>query len=435
MSEGSGGAFGRRGTGWLVAVAAASLGAAAFLGIFGDALYDPPSYGPDSFSRSAVGHRAFVELLRALGRPVVVSRHRTADKAREAAVALLEPRVGPEDSARAGTFDAIDGAARRLLVVLPKRGALPDPTRPRFVGWAELLPAEDPQRVLDALHWDAKVARPQRSIGAWRGDLPAPSIDAPQLIARRPPETTDDGVPRKATATEVRPLLEADEGILVGEVRAKGFRTIVLADPDVLATHGLGRGDNAALAVALLDRLGRADLPVIVDETLHGLEEQPSIARELLRFPLVLATGSALLAAALLAWAALVRFGRPARPEPVLAPGKLFLVDSTAGLLRHGGSAGHAAQAYLRAAKDEIVHRLRPPGEAGEADAWLARAAEAQGRSGPLRDIEDRVQRLAARRAGGEEEAVRAAQVIHAFREEMTDGAHGDPRRDRAAQG
>jgi hypothetical protein len=419
VSEGPGGAFGRRGAAWLAAIAAASLGAAAFLGIFGDALYDPPSFGADSFSRSAVGHRAFVELLRALGRTVVVSRHRTAEKVEDAPVALLEPRVGPDDSAREGAFEAIDGAARRLLVVLPKRGAFPDPTRPRFVAYAGLLPPEDPQRVLDALGVNAKVVRPQRSIGAWRGDLPAPTLDAPQLF----------------TASDLRPLLETDEGMLVGEIRAKRYHTIVLADPDVIATHGLARGDNAALAVALLARLGGTDLPVIVDETLHGLEEQPSIARELLRFPLVLATASALAAAALLAWAALVRFGRPGRLAPLLAPGKLFLVDSTAALLRHGGSAGHAAQTYLRAAKDEIAHRLRPPGEAGETDAWLARAAEARGRDEPLRDVEERVRRLAARRAGGEEEAVRTAQAIHAFREEMTDGAHGDPRRDRAAQG
>jgi uncharacterized protein DUF4350 len=419
VSGGGAGAFGRRGAGWLAAIAAASLAAAAFLGVFGDALYDPPSFEPDSFSRSAVGHRAFVELLRALGRPVVVSRHRTADKAGEATVALLEPRVGPDDATRAGILEGIDGASKRLLVVLPKRSASPDPARPRFVASAGLLPPEDAQRVLDALEMNAKVVRPERSIGAWRGALPAPTLDAPQLF----------------TASDLRPLVEADEGMLAGEIRGKGWHTIVLADPDVLATHGLARGENAALAVALVERLGGTSLPVVVDETLHGFDQQPSIARELLRFPLVLGTVSALFAAALLAWAALVRFGRPLRPEPLLAPGKLFLVDSTAGLLRHGGSAGHAAQAYLRAAKDEIAHRLRPPGEPGETDAWLARTVEARGRAEPLRELEERVRRLAARRAGGEEEAVRSAQAIHAFREEMTDGAHGDPRRDRAAQG
>jgi hypothetical protein len=419
VSDAEGGAFGRRGAGWLAAVAAASLGAAAFLGIFGDALYDPPSFAPDSFSRSAVGHRAFVELLRALGHPVLVSRHRTAEKAGEAAVMLIEPRVGPQESPRQEILEDVDESAHRLLVVLPKRFALPDPTQPRFVAFAGLLPLEDAQRVLDALHLDAKVVRPERSIEAWRGELPAPALDAPQLV----------------TSSRLRPLVAADDGILAGEVVIEGWHTVVLADPDVLATHGLARGGNAALAAALVDRLAPGSLPLVVDETLHGFDQQPSLSRELLRFPLVLATASALLAAALLAWAALVRFGRPRPPAPVLSPGKLFLVDSTAALLRHGGSAGHAAAAYLRAAKDEIAHRLRPPGEAGETDAWLSRVAEARGRGAHLREAEERVRRLGARRSGGEEEAVRTAQVIHRFREELTDGAHGDPRGDGAAQG
>lgn len=419
MSEAGGGAFGRRGAGWLAAAAAASLGAAAFLGVFGDALYDPPSFAPDSFSRSAVGHRAFVELLRALGHPVIVSRHRTAEKAGDAVVMLLEPRVGPQESPREGIAEDVNESAHRLLVVLPKRLAFPDPAHPRFVAFAGLLPLEDAQRVLDALTIDAKVIRPDRSIGAWRGELPAPTLDKPQLVA----------------SARLHPLVSADEGILAGEIVVEGWHTVVLADPDVLATHGLARGENAALAASLVDRLAGGALPLVVDETLHGFDQQPSIARELLRFPLVLATASALFAAALLAWAALVRFGRARAPEPALAPGKLFLVDSTAALLRHGGGAGHAAASYLRAAKDEIAHRLRPPGEAGETDAWVARVAEARGLGAHLREAEERVRRLGARRKGGEEEAVRTAQIIHRLREEMTDGAHGDPRRDGAAQG
>lgn len=420
MTEGGGGAFGRRRAGWLAAAAAASLGAAAFLGVYGDALYDPPSFAPDAFSRSAVGHRALVELLRGLGWQVVLSRHRTADKAGEAVVALLEPRAGRGSEVRQGLLEGMRDAAPRLLVVLPKRSAYPDPVRPRWASAAPLLPLQDPQELLDGLEVAGAVVRPSRPVPAWRGALPAPTLDEPQLVR----------------SDALVPLLATDEGMLAGElVQDGGFRTIVLADPDLLANHGLAKGENAALVVALLERLGAGEVPVVVDETLHGFDQQPSLARELLRFPLVLATLSALLAAALLAWAAMVTFGRPLGPDPVLAPGKLFLVESTAGLLRHGGHAAQAAAAYLRAAKDEVVHRLRPPGEAGEADAWLARAADARGRGGALRELEERVRRLGARRSGGEEEAVRVAQAVHRWREEMTDGAHGDTRRDRAAQG
>ena len=435
--------FSRRGASWLAALAAASLAAAGFLGAFGDALYDPPSFGQDGFSRSAVGHAAFTELLRRLGFRVVVSRHRTAEKGSGGAVvALLEPRVGPEAEPSADTFSAIEGASDALLVVLPKRAALPDPLRPRFVAGAEVLPLDVPQRILEKLDRGGKVVRPERSIGGWRGELPAPSLDRPQLIQ----------------SDLLKPLLACDDGILVGEILgyaeddededgggpeegsrasagAPAWRTIVVADPDLLATHGLGRGANAAILVRALERLGAGNLTIAVDETLHGFEEQPSLARELVRFPLAPATFSAILVAGLLAWGGFVRFGRPSPPQRALKEGRLALVESTAALLRHGGHFSHAAIAYLRAAKERVAHRLRPSGEAGEDAAWLAEAAEARGRGGALRAIEARVQKLAARRVGGEEEAVRAAQAIHRWREEMTDGADGDPRRDRAAAG
>lgn len=414
------GSFTRRGAALLAALAAASLAAAGFLGAFGDALFEPPSFAPDSFSRSAVGHRAFVELLRGLGVQVIVSRHQTVLKGGEGAVvALLEPRVAKENPTRQGILEAVNGSAPHLLVVLPKRSALPDPARPRWVSSAELLPLQDPQEVLDELEIAGEVVRPQASVASWRGELPAPSIDHPQLVVSK----------------DLVPLLATDGGMLVAEASSGAFRTIVVADPDLLETHGLGRGDNAVIAARLMERLGAGGLPVVVDETLHGFDQQPSITLELLRFPLVLATLSAVLAAAALAWAALVRFGRPRRAEALLAPGKLFLVESTAGLLRHGGDVAHAAAAYLRAAKDEVVHRLRAPGETDRPDAWLARIAAARGEAEALSEVEERVRRLGTRRIGGEEEAVRAAQAIHRWREEMTHGAERDPRRDRAAQG
>ncbi len=426
----SDGAFSGRGAAILAGVAAASLAAAGFLGAFGDALYDPPSFAQDTFSRSAVGHRAALELLRGMGWEVVVSRHRTAERVEGGAIGvLLEPRIGPDDPARARALETIDGAASWLLVVLPKREAVPDASRPRFVAAADPLPTADAQRVVDALDLDGEVVRPETTTGAWRGDLPEPALDRPQLV----------------TSDRLKPLVWTDAGMLVGELGAKDegreWRTIVVADPDLVETHGLGRGGNAALLVRLLERLGAGKRTVVVDETLHGLEEQPSIARALVRFPLVLATVSAAVAAALLAWAASIRFGRPRPPDPALAPGKLFLVEQTAALLRHGGRAPDAAAAYLRAAKDEVSQRLRAPGETSAGDAWLARHAAARGADGALAALEERVRRLAGRRLGGEEEAVRLARDIHAWREELTDGATHragagrDPRDDRRAPG
>jgi hypothetical protein len=413
--------FTRRGALVLAGVAALSLVAAGVLGAFGDVLGEPPTALADAWSPSAVGHRAYLALLRDLGVPVIVSRHRTADRTGDAVVAILEPAIEEdEEGPRRETLVAIDGEARRLLVVLPKRAGTPDPIRRRWIGRAALEPVAVPQRVLEALDLDGEVIRPDRSIAAWRGPLPAPSVDEPQLLR----------------GSGLVPLVACAEGLLAGERVGEGWHTVVVADPDVLATHGLGRGDNAALAVALVERLGAGpDRPLVVDETLHGHESQPSLAHELLRFPLVLATAQAAIVGMLLGWAALVRFGRPRPAPPLLAPGKSFLVENTAELLRHGGHLRHAAAAYLRAAKDEIVARLRPPGEAGAADAWLARTAGARGRARDLRRLEERVAKIEDLRHGAEAETVRAAQAIHRWRQEMTDGAAGNPGRDRSAEG
>ncbi len=412
--------FSRRGLPVLIGVAALSLLATFTLGVFGELLAEPVSFGADSFSRSALGHRAFAELVKAQGRTVLVSRHRTPDRAREGALtALLEPAVGGEDDGRSrAVLRDLRDAAPRLLVVLPKRSGLPDPLRARWVGAVRWAGIDAANRVLDALSLQATAVRPPATVGAWQGPLPAPEVADPQLIR----------------SDQLRPLLSCPEGMLVGELSDQERRLVVVADPDLLETHGLGRGRNAELALAVLERFGGPPV-LVVDETLHGYEIQPSITRELLRFPLVLATLQALATLGLLAWAAAVRFGRPVAPAALLRPGKVFLVEHTADLLRAGGHAGEAARAYLRAAREEVLARVPPPGGAEAPAAWLARLEASRGQAGMLRRLEERVARIEDRGRGAAVEAVRAAQQISRWREELTDGAAGDPRTRRGAQG
>ena len=414
--------FGRRRAAWLAAAAGISLALSAFLGVYGELLGEPASAGADAFSRSATGHRALVALLRSLGLQVLVSRHRTAEQARgDAVVALLEPAVEAEaPGARAGLLEGIGGAASQLLVVLPKRRGAPDPLQPGWLAHVELVePAVALAPLLalsgeDALDRDlqATLVRPVTPATAWTGELPVPTLDQPQLLK----------------SPVLRPLLATADGMLVGELAEEDWRVIVVSDPDLLETHGLGRGDNALLVVRLLERLGAGARPVVLDETLHGYDLQPSIARELLRFPLVLATLQAGLTALLLAWAALVRFGRPRRPAPLLRAGTGFLVESTAGLLQHGGHVGEAVEAAWRAARETILRRLGPRGAPGpDPERALARLAEARGRGAALAAVEARVRALRGRTRGHEAAALRAAREIHQFREELTDGAAADP--------
>jgi hypothetical protein len=389
--------FSRRTAAWLAAVAAASLAISAFLGAYGELLGDPPTWRADGFSRSAIGHRAFADLARALGLPVLVSRHRTATRAADDVVTvLLEPDLGEaRDGPRRAALVDVAASAGRLLLVLPKRDGPPDPTRPAWLGRHGLVPEAAALAPLLALGDEdaygvevaATLVRLERPPPGWRGELPAPSLAAPQLL--------ETGA--------LRPLLWCDEGILVGELQLDEQVALVVSDPDLLATHGLGRGDNAVVAIRLLEWLGAGEdgRPVVIDETLHGLEIQPSITRELFRFPLLLATLQALLAAALAGWAAMVRFGRPhAAPRP-LSPGTAFLVESTAGLLQHGGHAGHALSAYWKDAREEVLRRLHgraaPP---ADPEAALMRLLEARGKEATLAALDARVRALAGRRRG-----------------------------------
>jgi len=419
----SDGPFTKKSAGALVGVAMVSLLAAALLGIFGGVLSEPASFGADVYSRSAIGHRAFAELLKALGFPLVISRNRTAEKMKwDGVLIVAEPRLEHESGTHRGFFDAMTRFSSRLLVVLPKRAGAPDPAHPRWVGATELLPVSEPQQVVDALEIEGKVIRSTRS-SPWRGVLPTPSLSDPQLL-----EDSD-----------LEPLLATEDGVLVGASTSNGTYLIVLADPDLIASHGLGTGNNSLIAVRMLERLGAggsAEIPVVLDETLHGYSVEPSIFRELFRFPLSLATFQALVAAALLSWAALVRFGRPVRAPAALGPGKAFLVENTADLLLYGRHLNHAVSAYLRAAKETVAHRLRLPGDRADTlERWVARMAAARGKGHALAALNLLAEEQPNEGRGSEQSAVRAAQAIYQFREEITDGADRDSRRHRAAAG
>jgi hypothetical protein len=401
--------FGPRATALLVAAAGVSLAVAVVLAMLGGGLEDVPSAGADSFSRSAIGHRAFLDVLRRLEVPVVVSRHRSVAKAEGALLVLAEPgSSGPGEA-------ILDEALERpgtTLVVLPKRGGRADARNPRWLGASRLLPPEVPGRLLHQLGLSGEVVRPAAVQGWTTGGLPEPDLDGPQLVR----------------STDLQPIVSSAEGILVGEQETEAGRLVVLADPDLIASHGLGRGGNALLATALVERL-RGPRGVVWDETLHGFEVAPSLFRELLRFPLVAATLQATLAALALVWAGARRFGRPAPPPPPAAGGKDVLVENTAELLRNGGHVAHAVGACWRNAVEAAAAGLHAPPGLSHADAvgWLARAGRARDVGSDPARLEARVRAFGGA-PGAEAAALALARDIHQWREELLDGHRRHPR-------
>ena len=313
-----------------------------------------------TYSRSAVGHSAFFELLRVRGYRVDVNRDGGPPGGiwREGDLMLLvAPNSGARDLERIEQFAAAASTTRPLLVVLPKWNTRASRTEAGWIDQAHPLPRARTTSVLRAAapaEGNGRVVRivAERNGGAsrrWRNHLGdgVPAIDAPQLIA--------------GFGGELEPLVVAGDRVLLGQVG--DGRVAVLSDPDLLANHGLHRGDNAALALAVIDRLLPTGGAVLFDETLHGFAIDYSLWRSLFQPPYLAATLLALAAAALIVWRASVRFGAPLARESVPGwhGGAATLIENAGRLLAADSHAELIARRYAEATRAEARRRLRLP--------------------------------------------------------------------------
>ncbi|MEZ6038270.1 MAG: hypothetical protein R3F29_12370 [Planctomycetota bacterium] len=320
-----------RGARWLTGIAVASLVAAGWLMVTPGANERVDSDAADSFSASAIGHLGLVELLRSTGEAVVQQRSsRPRDLRGVLVFAEPKPLADELEAAELERLGECYERATQVLVVAPKRKAVADPQRRGWLEDAPLLPIRDVEAVLEH-YWagGSAVLRvdPPRS---WRttDGLPWPDLPGPvQLL-------DDDGT--------LQPLISCQDGVLLGLYDG----VAVLSDPDLIANHGLLRGDNAALAVALL-RLLSGGGGIVFDETRHGHGQEPSMLHAAGRYPLALVSVHLLLLAAVVAFAARGRFGPPlAAPSPIGA-GKAFLIENVASLLATTGNHGRSLRRYV----------------------------------------------------------------------------------------
>ncbi len=349
---------------WLLAAGLASFAATVLLAVFGADLMPLRSPAAHAWSVSAIGHRAFVETLRGLDAPVIIGRHRPADTAGTAGLLVVAaPAIEHADQ--------IDLAgAARTLVVLPKWTGSGNPDKPQWLQTATLLTADAVTTVARHIVADARIVRVAGPV-PWRaGRFGAdPDLPRPQLLR----------------SARLRPLIAGEAGMLLGELTdaaaGDARRIWVLSDPDLIANHGLGRGTNAAIAVAIIEALRPAGGPVVFDATVHGFARPPDLWRELFSLPLLLVTLQALVAAAILVWCAAGRFGAPEPPPGPLKGGRGALIDSAAGLLAMGGHLRPLVRRYSEVTIRDVARRLHAPrtlDDAGTAQ-WLQRVGEMRG--------------------------------------------------------
>lgn len=337
----------RRGR-WLAGLALGSLVSSFVLLLLPATSSRVRSTGADGYSVSAIGHAGLLQLLRAQGEPVVQMRHvREMDHA--GLLVIAEPgELKPEEC---DALHALAQQAVRTLFVLPKREGAMDPRKQTWIKEASLLPLADAGEALHSLLAKDSLAAPELvrvdACTAWESSTLAdgaePTLVGPvQLFARG--------------STRIEPWLECAQGILLGRIGD----WYVLSDPDLLANHGIVRGANAAITLAVLQYI-KAGGAIVFDETCHGHRREPSFWHELGTFPLVLVPAQLLLMLTLVLWIASARFGASVPSPPAIEPGKRFLIENAVALLDRASLQRTALQKFRRLLVRRAAERLQVP--------------------------------------------------------------------------
>lgn len=346
---------------------------------------DPTSTGgrprPSSYSLSAIGHAGFYDVLRRLGYPVSRSTGNTlAMVGQRGTLIVAEP-----DLSRFSGVDAMTlMTAPRVLLVLPKWRGTQDPGRPAWISKADLADISRAEWTLDLVTMEGNVVR-----------APWPAEWTTNRLDHTPARPAGSDTVQLIRSREIWPIISADDGILLGAVEDEDNVIWVLSDPDILSNHGMGAGDNAALCADMVRGLhfpakDSPGGPIVFDETLHGyLQAQGSPVKLLFRFPFVVVTVLAAMAAGLLALAATGRFGAPLPPAPALDFGKRKLMDNSARLLDYAGHHGVTLTRYIRLTVRSTALALHAPHglDEGAVMAWLDRVGKARGVTASCADI------------------------------------------------
>ncbi|HYC77789.1 MAG TPA: hypothetical protein VEI02_09195 [Planctomycetota bacterium] len=323
----------RRGGVIALAVFAVAAGAAWIVAGVRGVVAEPASADVDGFSASAIGHRAFYELLRDGGFRVRRSRFGTARQAGPGSLTIfLEPGDGD------AVAEALSQPGATVLAALPKRALVKADD-----GWARQVRLRDVGDARGILREiaptrDGVVRKAGPAPATWGDDLPPPpAVPAPQRLA-----------PCGGTA-----VVDGPDGVLLARYDLGGSTLWVLADPDHVASHGLAVPGGASFAEAVVRAaLPRPDASIVIDETEHGHVEQPGFWTRFGTPPLSWILVHAAVLFGLLTWAAAARFGPPIEDEPPSPEGRRALTGLTAELI--AAAPGGPQAAAMRTAERRL---------------------------------------------------------------------------------
>lgn len=420
-------AFSSRTIALLIIVGVLAFAGAAYFMIFGS---DGRTAAANSYSKSAIGHKAFLELLKRQDIPVIVSRSDSVNKTGDDSLLVIAEPLASEIA----DFGGIP-KARRTLLVLPKWHGLPATDRPGWVEQVALISNDVVEKVLWTALPDGAVVRPSQA-AAWNkvplatlyvfqpGQLEndllwsrmrsraAPTINALQLIR----------------SSRLTPIIASPNGILVGGFRSGNQWIFVLSDPDLLSNHGIGEGENAAILLGLLALFKPDSGHVVIDETMHGFHSDPNLWRKLFELPFIMPTILTMAAIIVLLWASASRFGAPLPAEGSSRKSEFGLIESAVDLLHQAGHGTEIAKRYPSVVLREVSQRLHAPRRLSEQArlTWIDRVGAARGVETTYSTLQAEVEAASSNRSTGGERTLRAVKRLHQWKQEMLDGPGRD---------
>lgn len=406
---------------------------------------DPNAEGAHAAGKGLTGFSALAQFMQK--RDWQVSQARSLGALKQEGVLILTPLHGsdPADIEAAVKLHRPFGPT---VVILPKwlTTTLPRRTVQVKEGWVKLVQAYPPEwpGFHDEIGLEVTPRERGSDLGNWygagqSGTLPqGMAVMSGQFVGGASEDEVEDGeeggwplVPLVQSeaggkmlagyvfdASEAEGLDEIAEGDLPEldeELEGDGSYPLVFVfEPDLFNNYGFSSQANALLAERLLvAALDGGERRLIFDMTLPGYGRSANLLTLAFTPPFLAATLCLLLAAAVLMWRALHRFGPPLAAGRAIAFGKRALVANAAGLVRRARRLHLVGPPYADAARERLMralalpHRLDPAAAEKAIDRALAtRDPEAQPFSAAAAAMR------AARRPA---DLLRAAQILHSL--------------------
>lgn len=338
---------------------------------FGEKFSTYDSYRNDVYSFSAVGHRAFREVLELNFESVEILQDVSQ---RFDYLLIIEPDLeGQKDE-----FQELVGPCITCILVLPKRIGIADDDR-HHIAKFKLIKSVKVDAMLDQYFVNLTNLKLDRALNVTadinRHDLPSPQIAGPVQVVK--------GVPVENI------IYGSQNGALIFSEAIDNVTRIVISDPDILANHGIDEAQNYKFILGYLQsELGPEYGKIGIDETMHGYRRAPSLLRLLTSFPLSIFTIQLLLILLFATWRGLIVFGRPNRNPRATELGAKILIDNTASLF----SPNHAVylgRRYALAAVNDVAQSLNAPRQLPKKELiiWLDEQTERRGFSFRISEV------------------------------------------------